>query len=390
MSGWTWIVVAAIFIVIFVFRRRRRRRAAKPQVSVTISHASGSTLSSLGASVPNRNASRKDFWEWAETKTNLSITLSADVRLTFTGGSAARKVEEFLRTSSDLRYPERAMRLAVMMSELNIECLEVEQWRNRIVASVRSQAKSLIESQHNALELRDSDPDLLQELISTAEDDLLHEMDERPSGWRTFEELSISRPRDLQEDDLFLSYVKNDYDILIAYSQCRGRPRKAVRLHDRGFVEWTRLVEAGLALRGSDVPLESLIEVFSIVQLNEILKPTKPIRRKKDALALFTPQIVHKLPDISKIFYLKPVPAEVESSERAFSWASTHAKLILDTVRTYEAVVLALQRINGEYSYFHVYGECCKESRKAQEREPTERLPKRLPPFHIGCEARLN
>lgn len=239
-------------------------------------------------------------------------------------------------------------------------------------------------------DVRPDDADLLQELSDLAEEEAFEKLDERPSHFRTLDELLIPRPDQLAADDLFLHFLGGDFDTLMAYTQSWSRPGAAVRLQDRGFVEWTQLAKAGLALRGAEVPTEALVSVYTLAELNSVLRPTKPFRRKKDVLAAVPSAILlEKLPDISKCFFLKPIPPEVEIAEEAFSWISTHARLTLDTVRTYEAVSESLQQGSVEDSWYSIYGDCCEASRKASERDMSAKPPKRLPPYHIGCDARL-
>ena len=332
---------------------------------------------------------RAPAWTAVASDNGIVVKLSSDVTFTLAGPpAAAHEVETYLRSTGHLHYPERALKLALLMSRLNVGCPEIEAWRARLIASVERQARSAASVRQSAPDLEDSDPDLYREIFEEARDEAFAELEEKPSSWRSLDELATPRPHKLSDDDAFLDYVGHDIEVLRAFDQTWVRAGAATRLHDRGFVEWTKLVDAGLALRGADIPSEALVKVFKLSELNEAIRPPKPIRRKAEAEAQLTKQAIANLPNIGRVFYLKSMPPEVEAAEEAFGWSLTHAKLLLDTVRTFESVAKTLESAEGEGEYW-IHGECCKASINAGGREPSRRLPARLPPFHISCEARL-
>lgn len=361
-----------VVVIIYFFATRARSRNSNAKTSTGRQHF------------------ERTGWSPSQTKAGLVVTLSSDVTLTFSGGAeATREVENYLRSSSNLHYPERALRLALLMSRLNVECLEVEEWRKKLVASIQRRARAKIDAKATMAELHKSDPDLYKEILEDAEQEAFENLEENPCFWRTLDELLIPRPKNLSDDDMFLAYINNSIEVLSAFNLTWVKPGTAVRLTDHGFVEWTKLVNAGLALRGADTPTDALVNLYKLAELNAVLQLPKPFRKKADAKVAITSDLILKLPDISKVFYLKPMPKNIEAAEEAFGWGLTHAKLVLDTVRTFEAVQMAIADSRGDEAQFQIYGECCKKSVAASGRNPTTRLPPKLPPFHISCDARL-
>jgi hypothetical protein len=275
------------------------------------------------------------------------------------------------------------------MSRLNVECVEAEAWRANLVKSVQRRARASLAENSHIESLRTSDPDLYNEMLEVAQHEAFDSLDEKPTDWRTLEELSVSRPIDLADDDRFLEYISYDMNVLNALIQTWVQPGSAVRLGERGFVEWTRLVEAGLALRGKSIPAEVIVKHYKLGELNHVIQPARPFRRKAEAQASLAPDMIDRLPEINRLFYLKPMPDQVAAAQKVFAWSLTHAKLIVDTVRTFEQVNETIAS-SGACEFFQITGDCCQASKRASDRDAKSGVPKHLPPFHVSCAARLD
>jgi hypothetical protein len=200
---------------------------------------------------------------------------------------------------------------------LNVECPEVEAWRARLVDTMQREARAIVARTSKRANLEASDPDLFDEMFKDAQEEVFDKLDEKPTSWRTLDELLVPKPEHL--NDLFLDYVKHDVDMLNTLSETWVRPGTAIRLRDHGLIEWTRLVDAGLALRGEGIPLELLADLYFLAELNEALNPPKPFRRKAAARLVMTQELAVKLPDLKQTILLEADTKGDRSSTRSIS-----------------------------------------------------------------------
>lgn len=316
------------------------------------------------------------------------LELSRDVRLTLKGEPAAvAEVEAFLRTMPSQRggYAER---LAMLQARLNVECPEVEAFRAKVVKAADKAGRDAVRIADPDLEQKD--PTAFEELVEEASNDAFDTLDERPGDWIPLEHLRIERPTNLDTDDYLMERLGHERALVTALGYFGGA-------HDRAFAvernEWLQpmiqLCERGFAVRGPDIPLDKLAASYALKDLNEALRPPKPIRRKAQAAEAMTPEVAARLPKVSLRFYIAPLGDKLEEALLAYAWAPTHARLIVTTVRTaLESAGTVADREAGDG--WQIMGECCKRARDAELAEPTKRRPARMPPFHIGCGATVD
>lgn len=321
-----------------------------------------------------------------------ALRLSADVTVTLQGAvDAAREIENYLVQSRTKRFPDRAAGLAILMSRLNVEVPEIEQFRQSLLAKVRRAAAASVSAHRDIAKLRIEDPELLKDLLEEAEDEAYEKIDGRPSQWRELDELRTPRPVSLEADDSILARVNHDPRLLWVYSSCASDQAKARRIGDGESIEpWVALVDAGLAVRGGEIPPENLVTAYTLAQLNQALRPEKPLRRKAAAIPLITATRAAALPGLSRVFLIKPLDAETAHALGGFEWVRTQAALLLETVICAERAQLANLRASPgtRGANWSFYGDCCERARRLQSSDNnTGRRPSQLPPYHIGCEA---
>lgn len=382
------VVVAAVVYLVYISRKPSAKDGgdSNPFLSTDLGARSSHTVNLDPNVLP-------PAWEMVRGA-HLGLKLSDSVTVTLQGPiSAAQEVESYLVRSRGKSFPDRAPGLAVLMSRLNVEVPEIEEFRKSVLAKVQRAAVAAVSKNRDIAKLRAEDPDLLQDLLETAEEEALEALDGRPSMWRTLDELRVSRPTTLEADDALLAKVKHDARLLWVYSGFASDQAKARRVRDEESIEpWVALVDSGLATRGADIPAENLVTAFTLAELNDALKPDKPIRRKAAAVPQLTGPALAALPGIRRTFLVKPLDADTTRAIEGFEWVRTQAALLVETVASAEfsqiAMLKAPQGTRG--AHWSVFGECCSRARKLQDQDDVSgRRPRQLPPYHIGCEARV-
>lgn len=382
------VVIAVVVYAAYAILKGRPTRTEHPDLH-TEPTAGGRSLPSVALDL----GKLPKAWETVSGE-QLVLKLSESVSITLQGPlNAGQEIERYLVQTRGERFPERAPGLAILMSRLNIEVPEIEAFRKSILTKVERAALSAVAKNRDIGELRTNDPELLNDLLEEREQEAYEELDGRPSHWRDLSELRVPRPSALEGDDALLAKVNHDPNLLWVYSGFAGDQARARRVPDGESIEpWVALVETGLAMRGADIPAENLVTAFTLAELNAALRPEKPIRRKAAARDLLTGEAVNLLPDIRRVFLLKPMDAEARRALEGFEWVRTQAALLVETVASAEQsqVAMLTAPVGTRGAHWSVYGECCARARALQERsDDSGRRPRQLPPFHIGCEARV-
>lgn len=164
-----------------------------------------------------------------------------------------------------------------------------------------------------------------------------------------------------------------------------------------------KLVELGLSIRGSSIPLEEILSTLTLKDLNEIANnPEKQFKRKNQAVEfiLAIPNIEEKIGSkisLRELFKLKPLPekfAAVNLQEVSDTWSYTYevVGLLVDTYSnaSYSAQTLKDKEYVKEYKVEYYSNEenmcpCAKEL--INKKYPKSRPPKI--PYHIGRNCSL-
>lgn len=379
---WVAVLSAAVPVVVRVTRVSKRRPTCATCGSSDVEHLSqGTTNPDSGPEIT--------AWRSEDVPEGQKLVLSERVTLTLRGPSAGAVVEK-LRATMGMEWQSRIPQIALSLARHNVECPEVDSWRRRLRALADQLSRETVATGHDIAKLAQDDPDLLSDLLERARNAAFDEVTELHGlDGRARRELNVRRPRDLTTDDALLGRL-NDAALMGVYAYAADWAGEAVRIDEGGDLdEWVKLAEAGLVLRGDAVPPEALAKVYTLEELNAALQPEKPIRRRVAAALLLTPEAAARLPDIRRVFYvITPEPGTAEALA-AFAWAMAHARLLVITADTAERTATAIRegRAAGA-EMFSISGDCCKDS-ESMERKPMHVLPASLPPYHIGCRARV-
>lgn len=164
-----------------------------------------------------------------------------------------------------------------------------------------------------------------------------------------------------------------------------------------------KLVELGLSIRGSSIPLDEILYTLSLKDLNDISNnPETQFKRKKQAVEfiLDIPNIEEKIGSkisLRELFKLKPLPEKflsINLQEVSDAWSYTYevVGLLVDTFRngSYAAQTLNDKEYVKEYRV-ECWGNedniCPRAKELIDKKYPKSRPPKI--PFHIGCNCSL-
>lgn len=167
--------------------------------------------------------------------------------------------------------------------------------------------------------------------------------------------------------------------------------------------KFEKLVELGLSIRGSSIPLEEILSILTLKDLNEIANnPEKRFKRKNQAIEfiLTIPNIQEKIGSkisLRELFKLKSLPEKfasvhLQEVSNAWSYAYEVVGLLVDTYHNanYSMQTLKDKEYVKEYKVEHWGNEenmcpCAKEL--IDKKYPKARPPKI--PYHIGCNCSL-
>ncbi len=163
------------------------------------------------------------------------------------------------------------------------------------------------------------------------------------------------------------------------------------------------MVDLGLSIRGSSIPLDEILSTLTLKDLNEIANnPEKQFKRKNQAIEFISamPNIEEKIGSkisLRELFKLKQLPEKYSSinlKEVSNAWSYTYevVGLLMDTYRNanYSTQTLKDKKYVKEYkveSWSNEENMCPCAKELINKKYPKTRPPKI--PYHIGCNCSL-
>lgn len=210
-------------------------------------------------------------------------------------------------------------------------------------------------------------------------------------------------PNDITVDDaLIKEYGFDNIEIYLRFADNLDKVR-VIPNDNYNRPRFEKLVELGLAIRGSSIPLQEILSTLTLKDLNDIAgNPEKQFKRKNQAVdfILTIPNIEEKIGSkisLRELFKLKALPekfSNVNLKEVSDAWTYTYevVSLLVDTYRTafYAEQTLKDKEYVKEYKV-ETWGNeenicpCAKEL--INKTYPKSRPPKI--PYHIGCNCQL-
>lgn len=396
-----WLILIAVAVGIWLWLKGKGRKPGAaastinvPELKVTISTSTERGLSSRGETrVPDVGdlvGLGSDAWV-LNPKSPLPLTLyNADREV-------ALKIKGIL---GQVQYWDQKVReIALLIAQHNLRFKEVDAFVAHHKPKYEAELMRLISASREWTEASEKDrQDLRAEFKQSALKSLGVSV-----GHADLACLLEGEPTEFTEDDELLRRFRGNSSLYSFYLSLLGRGSQVftVKADDYWRKAWEQLVENGFARRGKDIPTHLLLESLRLKDLNELLAGVveKPLGRKAKAI-----EVALNLPDLAsrmsnRIAYremfqvVPPADIDVTALTKSFAYATALASVVQQTyytgVRTLEAID-ERRRESGVYDAWEISNweepippcavPVCKKY---------DRLPSKLPPFHVGCTCQL-
>jgi len=296
-------------------------------------------------------------------------------------------------------WSQKVPEVALLIAQHNLRFKELDafvfQHKRRFDADVQQRISNSTEWPSASEKDRD---DLRAEFEEAAEESLGIHVGRADLGL-----LLRGQPAAFADDDELLKLFAGDAGLYSFYLSQLGRanPVVNVKAEDYGRKLWEQLVEKGMARRGKDIPAQLLLEGLKLKELNDILADVvgKPLGRKVKAVevALALPDLYDRLSQriaFREMFQaLPPAGLDVAGLVESFAYANAVAVVVQQTYFTAAQTLEAIQerkRESGIYDAWEISNwEDPLPACAAAVCKKYDRLPAKRPPFHIGCNCRL-
>ncbi len=284
-----------------------------------------------------------------------------------------------------------------LVAQKNVQCKELVDWLAYAKPTIKRlvDLKRLASSEWEAATALDKE-DLLAEFQNAA----VEELALRPGFIETARTILFEEPNDLTVDDVLLARFKDAPDTYksLLYAISAGPRVQVAPAAEYRRKTYEELTEKGFMRRGQEIPLEDILAGMTMKRMQEIAGSDAPKKftRKAHAVEFLmtlpdTRQRLEKTISFRELFQLKPIEGiDLEELAKAHAYSSEVSRLILRTLRA----GLESQRLKESSKDWEVDGwelnseECCPDCRKLHGKT-WKRLPQKLPPFHIGCDASI-
>jgi hypothetical protein len=395
-----WLIVIAVAFGIWFWLRsktRTTRRAASdikvPELKITINTSAEGAVSGLRET---RNpdtgelvAVASDAWV-LNPKSPLPMTIyNADRELALTIKLIIGKARYWTQ-----KIPE----IALLIAQHNLRFKEVDAFVAHYKPKYEAELARLIASSREWEEASDKDR---EDLRAEFEESALKSLGVSV-GQADLSCILKGEPTDFREDDDLVRRFRGNSNLYSFYLSLLGNSQvMVVKADDYWRKSWEELVENGFARRGKDIPTHLVLDSLRLKDLNELLAGAveKPLGRKAKAI-----EVALSLPDLSSrmssyISYremfqaVPPTGIDITALINSFTYATALASVAQQTyytgIKTLEAIEES-KRSPGIYDAWEV----------TNWEDPTppcavtvcrkyNRLPSKLPPFHIGCACQL-
>lgn len=399
-----WIVVILVVVGIWYWRNGQakpnassRKMAAadvpSPEIRVTFSTSSSRRTSrerETPMDVGELSSDGENAWV-LNSKSPLPLTVLGTDRNT------ATRLKDLLGRTE--YWNQKVPEIALLIAQHNLRFKELDafiaQHKRHFDADV--QKRIAISAEWASASEKDRG-DMLREFEEAAEESLGIHVGRTDLGL-----LLRGQPSSFADDDELLKFFGGDAGLYSFYLSQLGRsnPVANVKAEDYGRKPWEQLVEKGMARRGKDIPVQLLLEGLKLKELNDILADVigKALGRKAKAVeaALALPDIHDRLSQriaFREMFQaIPPTGLDVAGLVESFAYANAVAIVVQQTYFTGVETMEAIQerkRESGIYDAWEISNwedplpPCAAAYCKKYDRLPTKR-----PPFHVGCDCRL-
>lgn len=391
-----WILLFGVAIAVWwYFRRAGQAQQTGARVQPSSSEKTMAELLQQQMSMPSDSAPEENAAAAVTGDKVITIGENLPLPLNLTGIS----LEDARKLVKGVNEHEWATQewLTLLIAKDNIRCQEVDAWaatsRKKVDASVQAAIKASPEWE-SASEL--DREDMLQEFREAA----LEALEVRPADVDTAGVLLFQEPTDHTVDDALLERFEGDaktYSKLLYLLANPGRVwTSPAGSYDRKDFE--ELVAKGYVRRGADIPLDDILPGLTLAQMQQIAGEAAPKKLTRKAPAI---ELLKGLPDIRErlskvvsfreLFQLVPQgDLNQEAIVQSYAYAGALARIIWRTLTSGKSVAELVARSEeyGVDEWGLSANDCCPSCMK-MDGKTWKRMPKNLPPFHIGCESEL-
>jgi len=333
------------------------------------------------------------------------INPDSPLPLTLTNCSqeVANKISALI--NDEMHHREQLDELVLLFCMNNIGCVELDSYLKDARNFVNQSVEKLINESTDWAESSDKDrADILGELRRNS----FLELKEKPSDEYLFKELLFCDAEKAIVNSKLCEAFKDQAKLYGFYvTRLKRNTNVANVLNDdywRG--EWESLANMGFALRGKDIPIEHLLANTRMKDVNEYYSKilTKKFNRKSDALnfAVSQPDVFDFISEhisLRQSFQVvNPLEVDVEQVVASYQKLSAEVQIVRDAYENGQRTAQTVTQERGdgaedEYDErigWIVYsGDCCNKNSGNGE-EKYEKLPEKLPPFHLGCSCYID
>lgn len=359
-------------------------------ISIAIENKSTTPPSPILSIKPKKSASKES---------EFIINKGSTFELTLVGAdtSLGKQIQSIL-LDDNIWDDKKKQQIVALFAEYNLKVKEVEEYKKKYGKIYFDKLESLKNAStewQTAGELDKEDllgdfrEIAIQELYEKASCDLVSFFEKEPS--------------DITVDDaLIKEYGFENIQTYLRFADNLNKVR-VIPNDNYNREKFEKLVNLGLAIRGSSISLEEILFTLTLKELNEIANnPQKQFKRKNQAVEyiLAIPNVEEKIGSkisLRELFKLKPLPEkfayiDLKEVSNAWSYTSEVVKLLVDTYRnaSYATNSLKDRQYVKEYQVEYWGREesmcpCAKDL--VNKKYPRARPPKI--PYHIGCNCSL-
>ncbi len=374
--------------------QRQASAPAAPEIKLTITSSVGSRRTSSDEAAPRDVGPLTPAGQGAWVLNPMS---PLPLTLLGTDESTATRVKAVLAKRQ--YWSQSVPELALLVAQQNLRFKEVDEF----VADHRPKFETLVQQAiASSTEWPTASEKDREDLRAEFEDAALEKLGVH-IGYADLPTLLEGQPSGFEDDDELLKRFSGDSALYSFFLTQLGRANTvvSVKADDWGRKSWEKLVEMGLALRGKDIPVQQVLEGLRLKDLNEMLvgAAPKPLGRKAKAV-----EAVLALPDLQerlsrfvslreKFQAVPPINLDIDKLHQAFSYATAVATVAQQTYYTGVETLDVLDEKKRDPDMYDAW-----EIVNFQEPMPAcakpyckkySRLPAKRPPFHLGCDCRL-
>lgn len=337
----------------------------------------------------NGSTSRIKYKVLEDGSFQLGSNLSFPLTLSGINKEEAEKIVEAV--GSQTYYQIREW-LSYLIASKNVQCKEISEWT--------AYAKSIVQQETDKKIKECAEWDISSELdradiLLEIKNDVISSLESRPADIEATEILLFEQPKDLTIDDKILEKLDGDlkaYHTLLFALSCE---RKVLVVPSDSYYrkQYETLTQKGFFKRGQEIEVDAILETLTMKTMQEIAGESAPRKFTRKAQAQ---EFLKTLPDLKErlgkvisyreLFQLNLIEGlDVEEVRKSYNYSRCVAEIILKTL-SMATQNLSLDRDMGDYT---LHSEDCCPSCKKLNGKNWVKIPKKLPPFHIGCDASI-